>query len=91
MMIKPKTIYIGSYVHSKTLEELEQVEHGMICVDEHGVIEWVENGSPEQLQTIASGYGLSLDDVEIVELDEDELLCPGFIDTHTVSRIQSEH
>jgi guanine deaminase len=37
-----KTIYLGSFVHSKTLTELDVCEKGAIGVDENGVIRFVE-------------------------------------------------
>lgn len=85
MLVKPKTIYVGSYVHSLSLEELEEVEHGIICVDAEGTIEWVEQAPAERLQEVVLGHGLSLDDADVVELEPEEVLCPGMIDTHTVS------
>ena len=81
-----KTIYIGSYVHSLQLTQLEHVERAIICVDGNGIIEWIENIAPEELQDVLAKYGLELDNVEVVELGTDEFLCPGLIDTHTVSR-----
>ena len=82
------TIYLGSYVHSIELGNLEHVESGAICVSKEGVIDWVEAlESREVLQTVASKYGVDLSDgsVTVVELGSDEFLCPGMIDTHTVS------
>jgi len=81
-----KTVYIGSYVHSLQLTQLEHVERAIICVDGNGIIEWIENIAPEELQDVLAKYGLESDNVEVVELSPDEFLCPGLIDTHTVSR-----
>lgn len=81
-----KTIYIGSYVHSLQLTQLEHVERAILCVGEKGIIEWIENIASEELQDLLAKYGLEPDNVEVVELSPDEFLCPGLIDTHTVSR-----
>lgn len=80
-----KTVYIGSYVHSLSLTELEQVEHAIIAVGEGGTIEWIEHAAAEQVQNILARHGLGIEDVELVELGPDDFLCPGLIDTHTVS------
>lgn len=80
-----QTIYLGSIVHSISLQELQHVEHAILCVGEDGTIAWVEHAKPEELQDVALKHGVDLANVEIVELDPEEFLCPGLIDTHTVS------
>jgi hypothetical protein len=84
MMIRSKTVYLGSYVHSVSLDQLEHVEHAIICVGETGVIEWIEHAGAEDLPAVSVRRGLVLDDIEVLELGPDEFLSPGFIDTHTV-------
>lgn len=61
------------------------MEHAILCVGEDGTISWVEHARPEELQDVALKHGVDLANVEIVELDAEEFLCPGLIDTHTVS------
>lgn len=82
-------LYYGSIAHSRSLTELEVVEKALMLVDEHGVIGWVHRDvtSASLLQEVAAEHGLDItrDPVGVVELDEDEFLCPGLIDTHTVS------
>lgn len=83
------TLYYGSYVHSLTLDDLEYTLDALIYIPSSGKIEWIEKDVPKELvQEVAGKHGLILGDgneVELVELGEDEFLCPGFVDTHTVS------
>ena len=37
-----RTVYIGTFVHSLSLEAIEVVEHGIVGVDEKGIITFVE-------------------------------------------------
>lgn len=81
------TIYIGSFVHSRSLVELEHVERAIIHVEADGTISWIEKDvSSTDLQDVALKHGVDLErgNVDIVELDQDEFFSPGFIDTHTV-------
>lgn len=80
-----RTIYLGAIAHSLDLQQIEYVNQAILCVGPDGLIEWVEHAAPEQLEEVAARHSLSLNDVQIVELDSDEFLCPGMIDTHTVS------
>lgn len=81
----PTTIYLGAIAHSLDLQQIEYVDQAILCVGTDGLIEWIEHAAPEELQDIAAKHSVSLDDAEVVELDSDEFLCPGLIDTHTVS------
>jgi len=80
-----RTIYLGAIAHSLDLEQIEYVDHAIVSVGADGIIEWIEHAAPDQLQEIATRHSISLDDAEIVELESEEFLCPGMIDTHTVS------
>lgn len=82
-----RTLYLGSWVHSLSIDHLEYVEKGIISVDQRGIIEWIEKDVEiSNVQDIAMRYGLQLDDpdLEVIELSSEEFLCPGLIDTHTV-------
>ena len=91
-MRSPRTLYHGSYVHAVSLEQsLEYVESALICVSELGIIEWIEKDvEGSMIQEIVMRHGVELDDskIEIVELAQEGFLCPGLVDTHTVSHIQ---
>lgn len=45
-MAVSRTAYFGTFVHSKSLEELEISHNSVICVDEHGKIAAVERDLP---------------------------------------------
>jgi guanine deaminase len=89
-----RTLYHGAVVHSLSLDQLEILPSALLCVSEEGVIDWVEKDVEEsQIQEVASRHGVLLDDsaggrspgVEVISLGKGEFLCPGLVDTHTVS------
>jgi len=93
-MHAPVKLYHGSVVHSLSLDDLEYAVDTLICVSDQGIILWIERSvDPSLIQQVASTHGLILDDssqsVEILQLEQSEFLCPGLIDTHTVSSYQS--
>jgi hypothetical protein len=95
-MHAPVNLYHGSIVHSLSLDELEYAVDTLICVSDQGIILWIErNVDPSTIQQVASTHGLILDDssqcVEILQLGQSEFLCPGLVDTHTVSSYQSSN
>jgi guanine deaminase len=75
-----KTIYLGPFVHSKSLTELEICEKGAIGVDESGIITFVEKNiqSPRDLQNQTAEW----QDAKIVKISSNGFFFPGFIDTH---------
>jgi guanine deaminase len=82
-----KTIYVGSFVHSKSLTELEIGERGAIGVDEHGTIRFVERdvqgGIDQLLANVESQTNQdSWKDANIVDIKGTGFFFPGFIDTH---------
>lgn len=85
------TLFYGSFVHSVSLTELEYLVDALVYVSD-GTIAWIEkevDGS--LLQETASKHGLNLEDSSaaagftFVQLEDSEFICPGLIDTHTVS------
>jgi guanine deaminase len=89
-MHAPVKLYHGSIVHSLSLDEIEYAVDTLVCVSDQGIILWIERDiDPSTIQQVAATHGLILDDstqsVEIVQLGESEFICPGLIDTHTVS------
>jgi hypothetical protein len=84
------TLYYGSFVHSLSLDRLEYNVDSLIHVSPTGHIDWIERQvQPDQLQQVASKHGVALTDTSsaltFIELGQDEFICPGLIDTHTVS------
>lgn len=78
-----KTLYVGPFIHSTSLADLEICENGLIGVDEHGIISFVERGvSPSDIPNILtqkSGW----EDPRIISIKGNGFFFPGFIDTHT--------
>jgi guanine deaminase len=82
-----KTIYVGPFVHSKSLTRLDIEERGAIGVDEHGIIRFVErdlsaeaNQLTVQLHSDQDLYAWA--DAKIVRIKGTGFFFPGFIDTH---------
>ena len=71
-----KTIYVGAFVHSKSLQELEICQTGAIGVDENGTIAFVERSvtDPE-----APGKKDGWESAKIVKVGENGFFFPGFI------------
>ncbi|KAF2828579.1 guanine deaminase [Ophiobolus disseminans] len=76
-----KTIYLGPFVHSKSLTELEICENGAIGVDENGIIAFVERDA-QSFESIKSEKS-EWQDAKTVKISGDSFFFPGFIDTHT--------
>jgi guanine deaminase len=75
-----KTIYLGPFVHSKSLAELDICQSGAIGVDESGVIRFVEREvTLDEVWKRNPGW----EDAETVTIDDNGFYFPGFIDTHT--------
>ncbi|KAF2007109.1 guanine deaminase [Amniculicola lignicola CBS 123094] len=76
-----KSIYFGTYVHSKSLTELEIRPDGVIGVDEKGVIQFLETNvkDVESLKSRREEWK----DAKVVKIKGEGFFFPGFIDTHT--------
>lgn len=75
-----KTIYIGAFVHSKSLEELDVCEKGAIGVDERGRIVFIEREDSHVESAIKKHADWA--DAAIVTIKDKGFFFPGFIDTH---------
>lgn len=77
------TIYHTALTHSLSLTELEHLPQALLCVNECGIIEWIEKDvDTEKVDEVLKKYGA--EGVEVVRIDDGGLV-PGLIDTHTVS------
>ncbi|PHH75596.1 hypothetical protein CDD80_2238 [Ophiocordyceps camponoti-rufipedis] len=78
-------LFLGTFVHSKTREELEFLHDAAVAVDKQGQIVGVKAGcgsvtaAKEQL---LEALGLREEDVEVCSCGEGQFFFPGFIDTH---------
>lgn len=73
-----RTVYLGTFVHSISLSELEIGEKGAIGVDENGIIQFVEkNVDLEQVHEKRADWS----EAKVVELKGNGFFFPGFIGT----------
>ncbi|KAK5108932.1 hypothetical protein LTR62_007647 [Meristemomyces frigidus] len=73
-----KTIYVGPFVHCKSLNELDICTTGQIGVDEHGKIAFVLRESAGQPTSTQKGW----ENAKVVRTKDNGFFFPGFIDTH---------
>ncbi|KAK4125892.1 Metallo-dependent hydrolase [Parathielavia appendiculata] len=77
-------LFLGTFVHSKALDELEYLHNAAVCVDMSGTIVAVEVECDElrARETVLPRLGWEVAEVEVVEAKEGQFFFPGFIDTH---------
>jgi guanine deaminase len=80
---RPK-LFLGSFVHSKALDELEYLHNAAVAVDEKGTIVAVERECDEvrARETVLPRLGWGEADVEVVKGRDGQFFFPGFVDTH---------
>jgi guanine deaminase len=71
-----RTIYLGSFVHSKTLQELDICTSGAIGVDENGKIAFIEREVGE-LKKLQSDKGW--ENAKVIKIHTVGFFFPGFI------------
>ncbi len=75
-------VFFGTFIHSKSLGELEYLHNTAVCVDTSGKIVAVEADCNLQkaVETLYDRLGWSPDDVVITEArDKREFFFPGFV------------
>ncbi|KAF2872089.1 hypothetical protein BDV95DRAFT_628521 [Massariosphaeria phaeospora] len=77
-----KTIYLGAFVHSVSLQELEICPCGAIGVDEEGVIRFVERDVDGDTGRVYAKHE-QWKGASVVRIQGKGFFFPGFIDTHT--------
>ncbi|KAB2579979.1 putative guanine deaminase protein [Lasiodiplodia theobromae] len=75
-----KTIYLGAFVHCKSLQELDICEKGAIGVDERGKIAFIERGAEDLDLIFKQHHGWTA--AKVVRVKDKGFFFPGFIDTH---------
>lgn len=75
-----KTLYYGTFIHSRTITSLDIITQGAIGVDDSGKIVFVER-DVESLSGVFSKFP-EWKGVRIVRTPEGGFFFPGFIDTH---------
>ncbi|KAF6803312.1 guanine deaminase [Colletotrichum musicola] len=82
---RPNQLFLGTFVHSRTKEELEYLHDTAVCVDAAGTIVAVEGecGSLARAEEVLfPRLGWTRGEVQTHEAKEGEFFFPGFIDTH---------
>lgn len=70
------SIYVGAFIHCKTLQQLEICDNSAIGVDEHGVIQFVERDAPDA-HAIARARGWAY--YGVVRASSTQFFFPGFV------------
>lgn len=78
-----KTLYIGPFIHSESLTELDICPNGMIGVDENGKIAFVTRSIKGAKIPVNEGW----EDAKVVRIDGPGFFFPGFVGTSTFSSI----
>jgi len=76
-----KSLFLGSFIHSKKLDELEYLHDAAVCVDENGVIVAIEKGCDlnKAEKTLFPKLGWSARDVTVKTAKPGQFFFPGFI------------
>ncbi|PHH89887.1 hypothetical protein CDD83_5027 [Cordyceps sp. RAO-2017] len=78
-------VLLGTFVHSKTRQELEFLHEAAVGVDKHGKIVGIESGhgsvEAAKEQLLAS-LGWKEDEVKVTACRREQFFFPGLIDTH---------
>jgi guanine deaminase len=76
-----KSLFLGSFIHSKSLDELEYLHDSAVCVDEHGTIVAVEKGCGlnDAEKKVFPKLGWSAGDVTVKTAKPGQFFFPGFI------------
>ncbi|KAH6632619.1 hypothetical protein F5144DRAFT_256676 [Chaetomium tenue] len=83
-MATKNKLFLGLFVHSKALNELEYLHDTAVGVDKEGKITFVERDCAEKKarETVLPQLGWKDAEVEVVKAKEGQFFFPGFIDTH---------
>lgn len=76
-----KTLFFGTFIHSKSLDELEQLKDCAVFVDDDGVIAAIEPNCSQRRaeEEIFSKLGWSRGDFNVLIANADQFFFPGFI------------
>ncbi|KAK3324292.1 hypothetical protein B0T19DRAFT_227448 [Cercophora scortea] len=81
-------LFVGSFIHSKKLNQLEYLHGASVCVDKNGKIVAVDTQCAGDVKKAAAtlyptlGEGWSEGEVVVQVAKEGQFFFPGFIDTH---------
>ena len=80
-MAATKKLFVGTFVHSKALDELEYLHSTAVCVDESGTIVAVDRECDEVTAkaTVFPRLGWDEADVQVVKARDGQFFFTGFI------------
>jgi hypothetical protein len=87
-----KTLFLGSFIHSKSLDELEYLHDAAVFVDEKGTIVAIEQACDQKKaeETVFPKLGWESGDVSVRAAKEGEFFFPGFIGLFPFSSFKEE-
>jgi guanine deaminase len=76
-----KSLFLGSFIHSKSLDDLEYLHNSAVCVDENGVIVAIEKDCDLKKAevTLFPKFGWSIEAVSVKTAKPGQFFFPGFI------------
>ncbi len=80
-MAPSKSLFLGRFIHSTSLNTLEYLDHCALCVDERGTIVAVERPCDLQRaeEVVLPRLGWGRGEVVVCTAGEEEFFFPGFI------------
>jgi guanine deaminase len=85
-MASKNQLFLGLFVHSKALDELEYLHNTAVCVDKSGTIVAVERECDEARarETLFPRLGWEPNEVDVVCTREGQFFFPGFIGEYAI-------
>jgi guanine deaminase len=76
-----KSLFLGSFIHSKSLDKLEYLHNSAVCVDENGVIVAIEEDYDLEKaeETLFPKLAWSTGDVTVKTAKPGQFFFPGFV------------
>ncbi|KAI9757783.1 MAG: hypothetical protein M4579_003319 [Chaenotheca gracillima] len=80
---RPNTIYHGTFIHSRSLQDIEILHDAAVGVDSDGKIDFILKDVPSSAAALkAVGARDGWAGAKVVRTDKNQFFFPGFIDTH---------
>jgi guanine deaminase len=73
-----RALYMGTFIHSKSLAEMEYLHDSIVAVDENGKIAAIKSGKTGKDALLAE-LGWIEEDVDIKACGKEQFFFPGFI------------
>ena len=92
-MTSSRSLFLGTFIHSKSLEELEFLHDTAVCVDEKGTIVAITQGCDRSKaeEIVLPRLGWKKGDVTVNTAKEGQFYFPGFIGLYSQHPSQNCH